>query len=151
MCVTRGRMHDEPCGFVDDDQPTVLVGDAKRDVFGDELRHDDGRRRPDDDLVRAKLARRRTTDCIRDRDGALTYLADELRPRRRGGVRREHDVESPARLVGGDDEADGRRCVRGDEHLWRVFVAVPVVGLGYQIRDLTCPLDFSITSTSARS
>jgi hypothetical protein len=126
-------MHDQAGLFVDHDQMLVLEQHRERDVLGQRL---DRRRRPlgDDDLVTCAqlvtgLRRRAVDDDVAGLDQPL-----ELRPRYLEAVLGGQEVVE-AQALGGR--------IRGG------LVGEPVVR--YQIFDLTWPLDFTRTSTMARS
>jgi hypothetical protein len=121
---------DQPGRLVDDDQVVVLEQDHERHRLGlgDQRR---GRPHPHDDLVAgAQLDARLGCRRAADEDVALVDQALDLRAAQLGQPRGDERVEplGDRRVAGLDAEA-----------------------MLYQILDFTCPLDFTRTSTIARS
>jgi hypothetical protein len=128
---------DQPGRLVDDDEVAVLVEHDERDRLGDELERLGRRDRDREDVAEADAVAR-----LGDRDGVdgRAAVVDEalgLRAGQRGDERGQRGVE-PGGRAGGDRDGDG-------------LPVVAVLASVYQIFDLTCPLDFTSTSTIARS
>ena len=138
--VARRRMHDQPGRLVDDDEVRVLEQHHQLH----RLRLGARRHRRRDahvDAITGAQARTRLGRAAVDLDQALVDQAAHLRAGQRplaAAQRLGQELIQPGRVLraGGSD------------------VELPALvgcGLGYQIFDLTCPLDFTRTSTRARS
>ena len=105
--VAGTRMHDHPCGLVDDEHIVVLVDDAQRDRLGTELVG--GARRNLDVDARAALQPVRTL-ARHAIDAHAAHVDQRLQARARdiGDVRREPSIEPLARLGGVDRQG---RCL----------------------------------------
>jgi len=129
-----GRVHDHPGRLVQDHQVPVLVEHRERQVLGHEA-GGLGRRELHLDPLAAPQARRGAGAAPLQAHSPFLHQLLDAGPRERRVEPRQGDVEAdPGELRPGDvapalDGRDGR----------------------YQTFDFTCPLDFRITSTIARS
>jgi hypothetical protein len=141
--VSGRRMDDQAGRLVDDDQVRILVEDGQRDRLGGEL---DRRRRTQPDLdpvAVAELGARLVDGGAVQADVPLLDQPLDLGAGQLRVAAGEEGVEArPHLLVAG--------ARRGGVEL-ELLDAAARVGRAHQILDFTCPLDFTRTSTIARS
>jgi hypothetical protein len=152
--MARGRMDDQAGRLVDGDHVLVLVDDRQRDRLGDQLEIDRRRDLDVDPIAGAHAVAGLGHDVAADRDVAVVEEPLDLRAGQRGVVARDERVEPGAGIGGHRDQraATGRGALAGG--LPRVILVelADLVGVvRHQILDFTCPLDFTRTSTIARS